>query len=120
MSFMKLLAATLAVYALLNFVVVPRLTKAWKANRSIAKVSKAGLVGAAEFARDTAFVASLMYLAFALATVVLGLSFGRNAGWLEAVVHLASRLHDLLGSIRKVWEAWFFVLALGLLVYLSW
>lgn len=120
MSFEKLVFAILALYLLLNFMILPRLKKAWNASRTVSKVAKAGLLGAVEFTRDTAFVASLMYLSFALITAVLGLGFGRNAGLLEWLVELAARFHELLESFEDVWKNWLFVFTLALVVYLYW
>src|ERR1035438_2370471 len=120
MSFEKLLCAIIAVYALLNFVVQPRLTKAWNSSRTLSKVAKAGLLGAVQFARDTAFVATLMFLAFSLLTWCLSFGFGHNASLLEWVVSSASRLHELLEAVKKFWGNWLFLFALALITYVQW
>ncbi len=120
MSLTDLLGIALAVYALLNFALIPRLTKAWKANRSLAKVSKAGLLAGLQGVRNAALIASIVYLFLAVATLTLGFGFGNNVTLLQWAVGAASFLHDRLDSIKDIWEAWFFLLPLALIIYFSW
>jgi len=120
MSLTDLLGIALAVYAVLNFALLPRLTKAWKANRSLAKVSKAGLLAALQGIRNAALIASVVYLCLALVTLTLGFGFGNNVTLLQWAVAAASFMHERLESIKNLWEAWFFLLPLVLIIYLSW
>ena len=120
MSLTDLLGIALSVYAILNFALLPRLTKTWKANRSLTKISKAGLLAGLQGARNAALVASIVYVCLALVTLTLGFGFGNNITLLEWAVAAASFLHERLESIKNFWEAWFFLVPLALLIYLSW
>lgn len=120
MSLTDLLGIAVAVYVLLNFALLPRLRKTWKANRSLAKISKTGLMAALQSLRTAALVASIAYASLALLTLILGYGFGNNATVLQGVVKASSWLHDGLESIKKFWDAWFFLIPAALIVYLSW
>jgi len=120
MSFTKLLIVMLSVYVLLNFLVLPRLKKAWRANRSVAKISKAGLLGAVQLARDTAFTVSLVYCAFAVVVLSLGIGSSHSVTWLEMIVNGATKLHASVKELKDFWDGWFVVVLLLLIVYISW
>jgi hypothetical protein len=120
MTFEALLAAAVATYVLLNFVVLPRITEAWKASRTLSKIAKAGLLGGLQLARDTALIASAVYVLFALLTLVLHFSFGGNAGVLAFVVASAERAHDAVKAVSGVARSYFFLVPAALIVYLAW
>ena len=120
MNFETLLGAAIALYVLLNFLLLPRITKAWKASRRLSKIGKAGLLSALQFGRDTALVASAMYLAFALLTVVLGFGFGGNAGILGFIVGWAGHAHSGLKSAKGLVDSYFFLVPAALILYVCW
>lgn len=120
MSFELLLGASLALYLLLNFAILPRLTSAWKASRRISKIGKAGLLSGLQSCRDTALVACVMYLLFAFLTVALAFTFGHNTTVLGIVVRWADRCCRALKSIKSVVDSYFFLIPAALIVYLSW
>lgn len=120
MPFAGLLCGIIALYGLLNFVLLPRLKEAWNASRTVSKIAKAGLLGAVQFLRDAAFVGGLMFLFFALLTVSLNFGFGQNATVLESVVQWASHAHEYLEQIQNAVEHWFFLFPLAILVYVQW
>ena len=120
MQFKTLLAVAIAVYVLLNFVVVPRLARAWHADRRLTKIGKAGLLSAIEFIRDLAFIASAVYLAFALLTIGLGFAFGRNANVLSLIVLWADRTHRALKVAKTAVESYFFLIPTALIVLVCW
>jgi hypothetical protein len=119
-SFPILLVVLVATYLLLNFVVQPRLVRAWQAHAAVSRAAKAGLLGAVQFVRTATLVTSVVYLLFALLTVGLNFGFGRNASVLRGAIDLAASVHTGLESIQKVWSKWFFLLPLALLVFMHW
>ena len=120
MSFEKLVGAAIALYVLLNFLLLPRITKAWKANRRFNKIGKAGLLSALQFIRDLALIASVMYVAFALLTLALGFGFGANAAILGLAVSWADRAYGSLKAVKDVVDSYFFLIPLALIVYVTW
>jgi hypothetical protein len=120
MSFELLLCCAVALYGLLNFLVLPRLTGAWNANRSVSKVAKAGVLATVQFVRDTALVATILYSCFALLTMFLRFGFFGNARLLKWAVMSASELHESLEKVSDFWSHWFFLFPLGLLAYMQW
>jgi hypothetical protein len=120
MSFEALLAAAIATYVLLNFLILPRITDAWKASRALAKVGRAGLLSALQFARNTALIASAVYLVFALLTVVLGFGFAGSARVLAHIVAWADRTHSAVKAAKDLAGSYFFMIPAALIVYVCW
>ncbi len=120
MSFELLLCGVVALYGLLNFVMLPRLKTAWNASHSVSKITKSGVLAAVEFARDLCFVAAILYFCFALLTVFLHFGFFGNVGLLKWAVFSASGLHESFEKVSNFWDHWFFLFPLALLAYLQW
>ena len=120
MNFWMLLGAVISLYVLLNFIILPQITQNWKADGSLTKISRAGLIAAIEFLRDITAIGSLIYITFALLAAVLAFGFGGNVRTLGWLVSESSLLHHHLDVFKKMWATWFFLFPAALLVYLCW
>jgi hypothetical protein len=74
MDVYKIFLASLLGFALLNYFVIPSATKKWNANKSLAKISKAGTLAALRFARTFCLIAAVTYLALSLLVYLQGLA----------------------------------------------
>lgn len=119
MTYWKLLATVLAFFVLLNYVIFPKMTSAWKANRSTTKIAKTGLLAGVELARDLAFIASVMYAGFA-ALLLLSLLLPANLALINGVIQVANRVHSRLDEFKKLWDIWYFTIPAAALIYLHW
>lgn len=79
MKLYAFLTATLAAYALLHFFVLPEMDRKWAANRTIAKLSKAGVLAALKAARTLLQIALVTYGLILLVASVLGLFLDTGA-----------------------------------------
>jgi hypothetical protein len=120
MKFTSILGIALSFYVLLNFLLLPRATLAWKDSRPLAKIGKAGLLSALQYARNLTLAASIVYLLFAFLTFTIGVGAGHNVRVLGAIVSGAANLHRLLESIESFWDSWFFLLPILITVVISW
>jgi hypothetical protein len=120
MSFEILLCCAIAIWALLNFVVLPRFTAAWNASHLVSKVAKAGALAAVQFVRDVCLVASILYICFALLTFVLRFGYFGNVELLKWAVDSASGLHESFERVSDFTEHWFFLVPVAMLIYLQW
>jgi len=120
MSFEILLCSTIALYAFLNFILLPRFTMAWDASNLVTKIAKAGTLSAIQFLRNLCLVASIVYLCFAILTFILRFGFFGKAWLLVWIVDAASRLHELFEKVSDFTEHWFFLLPVSLLILLQW
>ena len=119
MRYWTLLGTCISLYVLLNFIALPELKRRWVAARSLAKISKAGLLAGLTTLRNIALVASITYSLFALLVLILG-GVNGDVRLLSWVIARAASLHDQLGAVKAVVEAWLFVIPVALLVYLAW
>jgi hypothetical protein len=104
MSLMNALLAALAVFAVLNYAFIPAVKAAWIANRSLAKIQKAGIIAGLETARTFALVAVITYVA--LCAVLLMLK-GRSALTPENVVSAlawAVTVRQVFAKFQEVWS----------------
>jgi hypothetical protein len=120
MSFEILLCCAIALYALLNFITLPRVTAAWNASHVASKVAKAGVLSAVQFVRDVCFVASILYLSLALLALILRFGYFGNVEFLKWAVTSASGLHESFEKVSDFVDHWFFALPVGLLLYMQW
>lgn len=119
MSYWTLFLSTYALYALLNFLLLPKMASAWKSNRSSSKIARAGTLAAAELIRDLAWIGVVMYGLFGI-LVALSHLLPANVTLLAVVVHGAGYLHAWIDWGKKTWESWYFVIVSAAILVLYW
>ena len=122
MNVYKLLLASLGLFSLLNYLVVPAATRTWTANRAAAKVSKVGVLALLNFVRTLSLVAFVAYAGLLLILLIINFfsSAGTTTAELGSAVERIQLYRDWLTAFRDYWGIWVFalaVLALGIFSY---
>jgi hypothetical protein len=115
----KLFIACLLGFALLNYAVIPQAKRRWDANKSLAKISKAGLMAALNFARTFLFIASATYFVLLLIIFLQGLGAGLNTQQLKAAADRVQGYRDGVTAVQKYYATWISLALIVLLTYLA-
>ena len=119
MELYKLLLVCLCCFALLNYAILPEVKRRWDSNRSLAKISKASLVGALSFTRTFFLIAAMTYLVVMLVIFVYGLSVGATSEQLKLASEQMQGYRAGLATVQKYFVSWMALILVMVLVYLS-
>jgi hypothetical protein len=122
MNIYKLLLASLGLFSLLNYLIIPAAKRTWASNRAIAKVSKVGVLALLNFMRTLCLIAFIAYLALLLILLIANIFGGTGTTTIElgSAVERIQSYRDRITTFRDYWGIWIFVpivLALGIFSY---
>lgn len=122
MNIYKLLLASLGLFSLLNYLIIPAAKLAWSSNRTITKVGKISALALLNFIRTLCLIAFITYLALLLVLLIINIfsSTGTTTTELGSAVERIQTFRDWITTFRDYWGVWIFVpivLALGLFSY---
>ena len=109
----------LAVFALLEFGLLPRLKNLWGQLTPVAKLKRLGTVAICEKLRDYFLIAGLAYAALGLLVLIAGAGATSSP---EAIADTLARAQKVGGAVKRFkdfWSTWIFLLAFALLA-LGW
>lgn len=120
MSTSAALYGSLGLYALLNFFLVPTVRAAWKSDRTINKVARAGLLAALSVLARFALIASVTLLGVRLALWAASLGNPTTVAGAQRLLRSADALLDAVNGFKGAWGAGIFIFSFviaGIAVY---
>src|SRR5450631_3193815 len=100
---------SLGLYALLNFFLVPTVRAAWKSDRTINKVARAGLLAALSILARFALIASITLLGVRLVLWAASLGSPTTVLGAQNLLRRADALLDVVNGFKNAWGPGIFI-----------